>query len=648
MSYDYLIENAEIEFQGEDVFSLKYSDRYFSTDGALEEKFKIFIQGNDLEKRIETVENNLVVAELGLGCALNLFLTWKTWKEAPTSGKILNYIAYEKNPLTKNDLSRFWSNKHEFSYYLDKYLKTLNQTISGAHTFWLEDNFRVTLFLGDVNDYLPMLDARVDIWYLDGFSPSLNENLWNERIFREIGLKCNMDCTLTTYSSSSRIRKLLEDNNFKVEKLPGFARKKEFSKAVKISAEKTGEKNRGRKKKVVVIGAGLAGCAVSSSLAKRGYEVELIEKANDISQKASGNLAGILMPHISVKPDIMSRFFIAGFVYVMNQLNMNYENEDFFSTDGVLRLTSSDRLANLWKELAASKINKNFVQAVGEDVVAKLSGINLKSEALFFPEGGWLSPKTFAQKILEPYSSLITKIFYQEAITLQQEADSWLVLGADGRVISEAEILILANAYEAKKFSQTSWLPLEPVRGQGFTFVANQATSELKIPICYDGYVIPEFNSRHFVGATYNHQDAREEVDPLHTDDIYSRLYKWCPEFPAIDKSTIESRVSFRTMTIDRLPLVGSMPVIEDLKQLETNFNSGISQNFTKFKNFFVTTGYGSRGLIASGLSAEIIASEINSEPLPMEKDLSQALLPERFFSRSTYFKRIQAEKKCS
>ena len=195
---------------------------------------------------------------------------------------------------------------------------------------------------GDAINYLKECDFKADAWYLDGFAPTKNPDLWTNQIAKEISRLTTDNGTIATYSAASEVNKNFTNAGFNVKKLPGFGKKREMlvgqHKAAKTTSlysleEKSwlsGTIKTTSNKNVLVIGAGMTGCTISAALAKRGYKVTIIERNSVLASEASGNPNAILMPRLTVDHDIQSQLTLSGYLHSIRYLaELQIENNQF-------------------------------------------------------------------------------------------------------------------------------------------------------------------------------------------------------------------------------------------------------------------------------------------------------------------------------
>ena len=209
------------------LFSDLYNDVYFSSSGAEAESEHVFIDGNNLKERF-SASRYFTIAEVGFGTGLNLLKTIKEWEKFFIVGKKLTYFAFEAHPLPPSILVQAhneWPTLKDFSKLLiNSYTTTPTESI-----IYELDKFNVTLKLivGDINKSINQITTQIDCWFLDGFSPAKNPQMWSDLLFHGMKqLSKPGSTTFATYSCAKAVREGLIKNSFKVSKIPGFGNKK--------------------------------------------------------------------------------------------------------------------------------------------------------------------------------------------------------------------------------------------------------------------------------------------------------------------------------------------------------------------------------------------------------------------------------------
>ena len=349
----------------------------------------------------------------------------------------------------------------------------------------------------------------------------------------------------------------------------------------------------------IIIGGGIAGAGTAHALAQRGLSVLICEALPHLAGKASGNARGLLMPYVATHSSPPGRLYARGFRFTYQLLTERLSHHNLVQRCGALQLPATKRLARLITESS---------ECVGDSPVHRLSaveataqaGITITTPSFFIPEAGFCKPAEITQALIKTAPFSITVWCSRRVTSLTPDGAGWRVTCADGSSASGAYI-VLCGAHEITSLAQTSWVPLEPIRGQTAQASASQQSQTLRTVISYGGYITPSYEGAHFVGAHYRHNDMNETPTGEDTTEILSRLYSTLPTISNLHVTS--SRVCFRASTHDRMPYIGLLPSHDGA-------------------NLFINAGHGSRGLVTAPLGGEIIARAINQEPMT---DLAEA-----------------------
>ncbi len=227
------INYAQIKWQDGQPFSAQFNDVYFSSDNGLAETHYVFITQNQLIERFKTLQSSqFTIAETGFGTGLNFLSTWQIWQLYAPQSAALHFISCEKYPITPQDLAiahAQWPELVDFSKKLINQYQKINTNIKEI-TLYI-DNIKLTLLLDDANIALSQLntsDIKVDAWFLDGFAPSKNPDMWTGNLFSQMAKLAHGSTTFSTFTSASAVRRGLQQVGFVVNKLPGFGKKREM------------------------------------------------------------------------------------------------------------------------------------------------------------------------------------------------------------------------------------------------------------------------------------------------------------------------------------------------------------------------------------------------------------------------------------
>jgi tRNA 5-methylaminomethyl-2-thiouridine biosynthesis bifunctional protein len=575
---------ARLDFRDETPYSAAFGDVYHSAGGGPAQARHVFLAGNELPERWARRER-FVILETGFGFGLNFLATWQAWKRDPSRCRRLHYVSIEKHPFTAADLRTLHQRYPELADEARELHAHWPLLVGGAHRLEF-GNVVLTLFFGDVA-MLRDLRLAADAVYLDGFAPAKNPEMWTHQTMRAVSRLTARDATVATWSVAGSVREALEATGFAVEKRAGFGGKREMLAARKI---KHADKPQfpALERKAIVVGAGLAGAAVCERLCARGWEVELHERRAEPAQEASGNHAGTFHPIVTPDDSIFARLTRAAFLYSLR----NWERLGGVRYDrcGVLQLARNEKEIDA-QQKSTLGLPADYAQFVTREEASEHAGVPVAAPGLWFAQSGWIKPRSLVRAQLEACGDRLRRNF-----------DSTI------DKLPEGKIVILANSAGAPKLCAVPHLRLRRVRGQ-LTYVPADAIEPPHTVVLRGGMVLPPIDGVCVVGASYDLEDGDATV----REDSHAGNLERLRNILGVEvRAKTQGRVSFRAVTPDRLPVVGRI-------------GEGVYGAFA----------YGSRGLVWAALAAEIIASELEGEPLPLEGKLLDALHPQRFKKRA-------------
>jgi tRNA 5-methylaminomethyl-2-thiouridine biosynthesis bifunctional protein len=589
------------------VFSETYEDTYWSLDGGLDETRHVFLSGNDLPARWQA-RGKFTILETGFGTGLNFLCAWKRFRETAPAGAQLHYLSVDKHPFRREDLQRLYGQWPELAPLGVELLERYPPLVPGFHRLHLDGGrIALTLLFGEAAEMLAQLEAQVDAFFLDGFAPARNPDMWSKALFDQLGRLAAPGATFATYSAAGKVSRGMAAAGFAVEKKPGFGRKREM---LRGRFGGTADREAPRERRALVVGGGIAGCLVAERLAARGWRVEIIERRDGLARETSGNPAGVLQPVPSANGNRLSRLTLAGFHYALRRLQeFSSDPKLIWQPCGVLRLARDAKQVERQRRIVESGLlPPEVLRWVEIDEASALAGWRVPAPGWWFPQGAWVHPPALCDAALRAAGEAVRLHTQREVADLVRIDNIWRAADAAGEVIAEAPVAILANGHLARRFKVSESLPLRPVRGQ-VTCIPAEAGRDIKVVVSREGYVTPACSfGVHVVGATYE----EGATDTLTREDDHranlERLRNLLPDFAAtVDPARVGGRAGIRCVGPDRLPLVGAIPECEGL---------------------FGLLGLGSRGLVYAPLCAELLACEIEDEPLPLEKDLAAGLAP--------------------
>jgi tRNA 5-methylaminomethyl-2-thiouridine biosynthesis bifunctional protein len=586
-----------------------YHDLYASADGAFAQAEHVFLTGNDLPLRWHAART-FVIVETGFGAAVNFLSTWEAWRRSAPAAARLHYVSVEKHPFLREDLARILSRWPHCAGLASELLEQYPPPLCGFHRLTLDaGRVILTLLLGDVVDVLPQLEARAHAFFLDGFAPSKNPQMWSDRVFGEIARLAAPDATAATYTVAAAVRDGLQRAGFSVRKAPGFGRKQDMLCA---RFEARGALTQARVAppgNAIVIGAGLAGSACAAQLVSRGLDVELIERHAGPAREASGNPAGLMMPAFSLDWNLSTRLTVAAFLYALRRFAPS-QDRAWFPT-GVLQLArDTDHLTRHRHLIERYRLPPELIRTVNAQEGGALVGQRVAGPGWWLASAGWADPAQVCRGDLTG----VRCWFDRYAARLRRTPNAqWEVLSEAGAVIARAPLVILANAHAAADLLGRDAFPLRVTRGQ-VSLVLQPAGAALRAPVCREGYITPAIDGLLCVGASYDlgSDEMSERLDD-HRGNL-QRLQRLLPGYVVdADPGQLTGRVALRTVAPDRMPVLGQCSGGEGAQGL------------------FACLALASRGLTYAPLLAEALACMINGEPLPMERALLARLAPARF-----------------
>lgn len=594
---------ARLEFRDGVPYSAAYGDIYHSADGGAGQARHVFLGGCGLPEAWAG-RDGFVVLETGFGTGLNFLATWAAWRADPARRARLHFISAEKHPFSVDDLARLHAQWPAFATLASELHAAWPMLTPGFHRLSLDSGrVQLTLLFGDAMDTLPQLDAAVDAFYLDGFAPDRNPDLWQLELIAALGRLAAPGALAATYTVAAPVRDALALAGFVCEKRPGYGRKRHCLAARFVGAGRTAAAV--SPCHVAVVGAGAAGAAVAHALASRGIAVSVLERAGAPAQAASGNPLGVFRPLLSRDDNRATRLTRAAFLH--NLRAWHALDGVAWARCGVLHLAKDANVAAKQRcALHESRPPPDFARWVEIEEARQFASWPVEAPGVFYPRAGWVEPASLVRAWLaHPAIAVATGC---DVARLQPIANGWQLSDVNGEVLAEAGAVVLANALDARSLVPAAGWPLHAVRGQ-VTRLPAGCLPEIDRVIAREGYVVP--GAQPVVGATYEHDDL--DTAPRAASDAanLARLEAILPGASArFDAGSVSGRAALRATLPDRLPLLGAV-----------DGEGGL----------YVAAGYGSRGLVWAGLLGEALADRITGQPLPLETDLMRAIAPQRF-----------------
>ena len=659
----FTIQHAKIHFNQENTpVSDKFDDVYFSNQDGLAETHYVFLEGNQLwERWVNYQEAHFVIAETGFGTGLNFFAVTTLFREFrqkhPDSPlKRLYFTSFEKYPLPLDALQQAHLAYPKFSHLAQHLQQYWLNPIQGCYRFHFDET-SLDLWFGDVAENLPQLgdymNSKIDAWFLDGFAPSKNPDMWNEQLYQQMFRFTKPQGTFATFTAASAVRKGLENAGFNIKKRKGFGKKREC-----LSGQKTQEKPTAlsapwfhsqpanlNKQDIAIIGGGIASLCTAISLVKRGAKITIYCEAEQTALNASGNKQGAFYPQLSDDNERNIRFYIHAFAYGHQFLQWAIQQQIEFEHEfcGVALCAYNEKAESKLNKIAKLNLPSDLYQSLNQTELSEKVGLPLPFGGGFIPQGAWLAPRQLVQHtfaFLEKQGIQIKTL--QKVTALSQTENGWQITTAENKTFCH-EVVVLANGHKLTEFEQTQKLPLYPVRGQVSQIPTSENLLKLKTVLCYDGYLTPvdQAKTSHCIGASHVRDNATREFSLTEQQENQQKIQQNIPEewTKEVDTSGNLARIGVRCSVRDLTPMMGAVPHFSAQQtQYQNLFNlrrrKQPIEQAENYPNLYLIGALGSRGLTSAPFLGETLASLIYGEPLPMSEDLIHNLMPNRSWVR--------------
>lgn len=604
----------------------RFGDIYNSSTGGREQARHVFLQGCGLPAAWAG-QAQWRVLETGFGLGLNFLSTWQAWRADPARPRLLHFASVEAWPVAASDIARAAARWPELAPLAEQLRAQWWGLLPGVHRLSFENGcVLLTLAVGDVQPMLREQHFEADTVFLDGFSPQRNPQMWSLHTLKAVARLCRRGTRLASWTIARQVRDDLAQCGFSVRKVPGLPPKRDALEAVYEPAWEPRRSPAGRiapawqATRCAVVGAGLAGAAVAASLARRGWQVQVLDAAQMPAAGASGAPVGLFAPHVSPDDAVLSRLSRSGVRATLQAAGALLSPGDW-SDAGVLehRVDGSAGLPSGWPPEGLDWSERAGSAQLGA------AGLAADACALWHRCGGWIRPRRLVEALLAQPG-----IAWQGSAPvhhLQFVAGQWRLLDAQGGLLAEAPLVVLATGAAGQAFAPQPLagvpLPLQPIRGQ-LSWLWNEGGAVAGGPpfaVNGHGHFIADVpidgRSAWCAGATFEREDTSCAPRPQDHVANLQRLRELLPSTaqrlsPRFEDGSVQAWVGVRCAAPDRLPLVGALDEF-DAPSLQ------------------VCTALGSRGLTLALLCGELLAAQLHAEPLPLPRKLVRALSAGRY-----------------
>lgn len=611
---------AELQYDEQGVpCSAQYGDVYHSASGALAQAAHVFLGGNDLPGRWRG-RAAFTICETGFGLGQNFLATWHAWRADPGRSRTLHYLAFEAHPFSAEDLMQaLWASLPASHHALARSLGAAwPALLPGLHRLEFEGgSLTLTLAFGGIQRLARQVQARVDAFFLDGFAPQRNPEMWSPGVFGQLRRLACAGATAATWCSAGQVRRDLQDAGFLVSKAPGFAHKRDMTVA-RLRPELGAADALPVSTRVAIVGGGLAAAGIAQALALRGREVRVYDPAFRLGLGSShtGHLAAALVPALTADDDTRSRLSRAGLARAQARWLPLGGAARPEQCGALVCAVTPDEARVQQGALERLHFPADWVCWLDASQASARAGLTVRYGGLWFSQALRVRPDALLGAV---FALPGIGVESQTIERLAREADgSWRLYGASGAVCGEADQLVLANAYDAAGLLASLGAPHDCPRLDGMARLAGQISyfsvykESDETPHCIlsgKGYGLPARDRIGVTGSTYLADSAACAVTRTGHEAIAAQLSTWLS--PGAD-SWLASEAQggwagWRAASRDHLPFIGAVADVPGV---------------------WLACGYGSRGLTWSALAGEVFGAVLDGEPVPLERELLHRIAP--------------------
>ncbi|SFU30115.1 tRNA 5-methylaminomethyl-2-thiouridine biosynthesis bifunctional protein [Polaromonas sp. YR568] len=612
---------------GGSPFSPRFGDRYRSELGGLDQAREVFLKGCGLPEAWSG-QPQWTVLETGFGLGLNFLVTWAAWKADPQRPRLLHFVSTEAFPASAADVLRGAQTHPELIPFAEELQRQLWGLLPGFHRLVFEGGqVLLTLCIGDTKAVLREQSFEADSVYLDGFSPQRNPDIWDLHTFKAVARCCRRGTRIATWTIARSVRDALAQCGFVVNKVPGIPPKRdnlqgEFNPAWEPKRAQLPPARRAPSS-CVVIGAGLAGAAVAASLARRGWQVTVLDAGEAPAAGASGLPAGLLAPHVSPDDNVLSRLSRGGIRATLQQAEALLQPGSDWAPTGVLEhcVEHPRKLPDTWHSDWADAA-ADWSRPASAVQLAQCS-LPPEAPALWHARSGWIRPAGLVNAWLATPG--VQWRGRCAASKLERATGGWRVLDAEGRELATAELVVLAAGYGSRALATSADrgtdLALQAIRGQVTWGPHEPGLADALPPFPVNGLgslapavPAPGGGTAWLTGASFERDNPQPEIRAGDNRHNLERLQTLLPQAAGVllekfETGQIQAWAGVRCATPSRLPALGTIGTTEH--------------------GLWVCSGMGSRGLTFAALCGELLAARLHAEPLPVEQRLADALKPQ-------------------
>jgi tRNA 5-methylaminomethyl-2-thiouridine biosynthesis bifunctional protein len=621
------VHEATVVWRGPTPHAARFDDLYYSADDPIGEVRHTFLEGVDFAGLCR--HPHVTIGETGFGTGLNFLLSWEMFLETAASDATLDFVSVEGFPMAREDLRR----AHEPFPAIERLAEQLRSAwpgaIPGVHRLsFMAGRIRLILLVGDARTVLPGMRFQADAWFLDGFAPARNPDMWDAPVLSEVARLSRPGAAVASFTAAGAVRRGLDVAGFEISKRPGFGRKRDCLAGTRRDHVPEGARPPWtsqptplpRGARIAVIGNGIAGRAMAR--AARGFGHPVIH----VGGGESSALASASLPYALIAPKLTRG----------DQPFPVYWRQAFL--DAVRELDEIARDRPIWvgergvvippRDDGDAQARSRLADALGWPAAALSHD---PARGLWVPSAGAVDTKALFDA-LGPSPDIRADV-----TTLIRRGDVWGLEDRAGATIAQAEAVVVAcGAGTAKLLAPFGSFGLRAGLGRAALM---RTTGEIGPAVLRDGYrTAADGGGRFMVGATA--ESLRPDAAPMSdTEGVAALRARIAPLINGLGAEELAVWRGTRCDTGDHVPVAGP---VQDWSAFETAY-AGLrhgrpADDMPEARyppGLYMLSGLGARGFQAAFLLADHIAAMMRGRPSPVAAAVEASLAPGRFQIRS-------------
>ena len=581
------VQNHNIKWDGNIPSCLEFQDIFFQADVLSEIKY-VYLDANNVSKRFKS-GFDISVFEFGFGFGLNFLCTLKEWIDSKSQKK-LTYVSVDNKVPTIQEIEKIIDQFKSIDKEKELLLKFFKNVHNGINKINFDSvNVEFFFLVGNVNESIHWLNdfQKFDIWFLDGFDPKKNPEMWSEDILDTVQRFSRAGSTFSTFSSAGFIKRGMIERGFNVKKRKGFNLKRHH-----LCGETSGKiiKSKSSKRRIAVIGTGIAGSCVAYQLSKEDCDIDIFEYCSEISDGASGNPLAALYPKFNFLTTELNYINIFSFCYA-SRFYLFDQFKDAYFPSGVSFIDTNPNLSRwIEKVMQLNRPDMFELKKNSSDVLSNLKGAKLRVKNC-----GYVDPKKMNSKLLEPDN---IKIFKNYSFIDYSKQKSKIMLNFKNKIHEELyDGLIIATGSGLCNYFQD----LSLTKGH---IVGIDISDSIKEPLNSNGYVLPKKDNKNWLGGSYEANFIDLEINHHECKNLIKKHFS---NLNIEEKVPVnyEARAQVRTSTAEKFP---------------------IARRIEKDANVFVVGAFGSRGFTYGPIIGDHISAEMCQKMSPLPSSISKYL----------------------